>query len=117
MDHVFLEDLRHSRVPERIACFFVADARGRLSGVVPVGRLLGADRVASVASIMIRNVVSLPPGATVATAADALMRHDLLALPIVDEGSRLLYAFAIEGGGVELVSGRIAVVLGTIARP
>ena len=30
---------------------------------------------------------------------------------LVAEGGRLLYAFAIEGGGAELVSGRIAVVL------
>ena len=32
---------------------------------------------------------------------------------LVAQGSRLLYAFAIEGAGAELVSGRIAVVLAT----
>ena len=31
---------------------------------------------------------------------------------LVEEGGRLLYAFAVEGAGRELVSGRIAVVLG-----
>ncbi len=34
---------------------------------------------------------------------------------LVEEGGRLLYAFSIEGAGRELVSGRIAVVLGSVA--
>jgi magnesium transporter len=84
-----LEALRGRVLPERIVYFYVEDAEGRLVGVVPTRRLLAAGPEASLASIMVDRVVTLPATATLREASEAFLRHRLLALPVVDEAGRL----------------------------
>jgi magnesium transporter len=84
-----LEALRGRVLPEKIVYFYVADAAGRLVGVVPTRRLLSADPGATLASIMVDRVVSLPATATLRDAVEALLQRRLLALPVVDGEGRL----------------------------
>ncbi len=87
---VALAALRGTILPERIVYFYVEDEAGRLAGVVPTRRLLAADTETRVAEVMLRRLVTLPETATLRDAAEAFLRHRLLALPVVNDEGRLL---------------------------
>ena len=79
-----LQALRARVLPEKIVYFYVEAADGRLVGVVPTRRLLAADAEATIGSIMVGRVVTLPATATLRDATEAFLKHRLLALPVVD---------------------------------
>lgn len=81
--------LRSQSLGERIVYFYVIDDDRRLVGVVPTRRLLMTDPRAPIASIMVADVISVPASATVRDASEILLRHKLLALPVLDAGRRL----------------------------
>lgn len=83
-----LEKLRADTVAEKIVYFYVVAEDERLTGVVPTRRLLMSDPGATVASIMVRNVVTIPAEATVLDACEAFSVHRYLAFPVVDENDR-----------------------------
>lgn len=101
-----LASLRGAILPERIVYFYVEDASGRLTGVVPTRRLLGAALDATVGSCMIDRVVSLPDTATLGDASEVFLSHRLLALPVVDGQGRLLGTIDISTFSDDLVAGR-----------
>ena len=84
-----LEFLRSQALGERIVYFYVVDADGTLTGVVPTRRLLMAPLGARVADIMVRDVVALPASVTLRDASDMVVKYRLLALPVVDGAGRL----------------------------
>lgn len=84
-----LAALRGSVLPEKIVYFYVEGADGRLVGVVPTRRLLGAEPSATLASIMVDRLVTLPDTATLRDAAEVFLARRLLALPVVDGDGRL----------------------------
>ena len=84
-----LQALRGRVLPEKIVYFYVEDAEGRLIGVVPTRRLLAADAEATIGSIMVDRVVTLPATATLRDATEAFLKHRLLALPVTDAAGRL----------------------------
>jgi magnesium transporter len=84
-----LAALRGRVLPEKIVYFYVEGEDGRLAGVVPTRRLLAAAPGATLASIMVERVVALPADATLRDAAEAFLKHRLLALPVVDADGRL----------------------------
>jgi magnesium transporter len=88
--HEALTFLRSQPLGERIVYFYVVDEGGKLVGVVPTRRLLMADADAVVASLMVRDVVTLTAGATVKEASEMFLKHRLLAFPTVDEAGRVL---------------------------
>jgi magnesium transporter len=74
----------------------VVDDQMRLQGVVPTRRLLLSPADATVASIMIREVVSIPSEATVLEACEFFTMYRLLAFPVVEAGRRLIGTVDIE---------------------
>ena len=84
-----LEFLRAQSIGERIVYFYVVDAGRALVGVVPTRRLLMAPLDARVADIMVKEVLALPASATLRDASDMVVKHRLLALPVVDAAGRL----------------------------
>jgi CBS domain-containing protein len=72
----------------------VLDAEGNLVGIVSEGDLLrarvgtgheGAHPVTLVADVMTRSVVMLPPEADLSEVAEAMLRHNVHSVPIVDD--------------------------------
>lgn len=76
-------------IVEQIIYFYVVDQDGRISGVVPVRRLLTAELHEKIADIMLQKVVTLPETASVLTACEFFLLHKFLALPVVDDEKRL----------------------------
>ena len=80
-----------ARQPEgRIIYFYVADAAGRLIGVVPTRRLLLSPRDRPLTDIMVKQVIVIPQSATVLEACEFFVLHKLLAFPIVDDDRRMI---------------------------
>lgn len=82
---------QHARgLEEREVYHYVVDDLRRLVGVVPLARLLLAEAGEVVDALMEREVACVAGRATLHEAREALARHRLLALPVVDEAGRLL---------------------------
>ncbi|MDP6540509.1 MAG: CBS domain-containing protein [Planctomycetota bacterium] len=90
-----LEDLRSRRIDHRIVYVYVLDAGGRLAGVLPIRTLLLAQGEERVDRLMQRRVVSVPRSASMGNALALFASQRLLALPVVDEGGRLLGAIDV----------------------
>jgi magnesium transporter len=80
-----LSDLRVQQPQGRIIYFYVMDAADRLEGVVPTRRLLLSPPDATIADLMVRDVVTLPSTATVREACELFLAHRFLAFPVVHE--------------------------------
>lgn len=91
-----LETIRRSQTQGSIVYFYVLDRDDRLVGVLPTRSLLMAAPSDAVASIMDRNVVSIPSSATLLTACEFFAMHRFLSCPVVDEESRLLGAVDVD---------------------
>ena len=91
-----LDGLRRHPPQGRILYLYVLDDQNRLAGVVPTRRLLLGSAEQPVAEIMVRQVVALPARTTVLEACEFFIQHRLLALPVVDEGRRLLGVVDVE---------------------
>lgn len=81
--------IRRTGVGERIIYFYVVDDERRLAGIIPTRRLLSAPPSASVADIMIRDVIAITHHATVLEACEMFVQHKFLAFPIVDDNNRI----------------------------
>jgi magnesium transporter len=84
-----LEAIRTTGLEERIFYFYVVDADGRLSGVVPARKLLTESLDRLIGGVMIKRVMSLPEGATLLEACECFILHKFLAIPVVDSEKRL----------------------------
>ena len=82
--------LRGRQLGERIVYFYVVDDDGCLLGVVPTRRLLMARLDTTVGDLMVRDVVTIDERATLHDASEMMLQHRFLALPVVDDGSRLV---------------------------
>jgi magnesium transporter len=85
------------RTRETVYSVFLIDDDGTLAAMVSLRRLITADP-ASPAIDLARNrsPVSVPPEADREVVADLIRRHDLLALPVVDEANHLLGIVTID---------------------
>ena len=81
---------------EHIHYFYVVDAGQRLVGVLPLRALIVARPDQPIAEVMIRDVISIFAHDEVETVAAALIKYDLLALPVVDEGGHLLGVITVD---------------------
>ena len=84
-----LEAIRATGLEERIFYFYVVDAEGRLSGVVPARKLLTEPLEQLIEEVMIRRTLSLPETATLLEACECFILHKFLAIPVVDAQKRL----------------------------
>jgi CBS domain-containing protein len=69
---------------------YITDEEGVLTGVLSLFNLLIARPEASLAEFMDRGVVSVPLRATQDEVARAVAKYNLMAIPVVDEGGRLV---------------------------
>ena len=85
-----VERLRAEPGADAISYFYAVGEGDRLEGVVPARNLIVGRADQLIGEVMVREVVTLPEGATVADACRAFTEHRLLAIPVVDSGRRLL---------------------------
>lgn len=85
-----LEALRCRQVDAKVIYFYVVDAEHRLVGVISTRNLLLSEPNRLVGEVMEREVVSIAASASLQEAVGKFATHRLLALPVVDEGNRLL---------------------------
>jgi len=81
---------------ESIYYLFVADAAGRLRGVVSLRGLVVAPPEALIEEIMNPDVISVGQNADQEEVARLMSRYDLLALPVVDESDVLLGVVTVD---------------------
>ncbi len=79
-----------ARGKAELTYIYVIDAGDRLLGVVDSKALLLADDGVHLREIMSKNVVTLKPGSTLKTASELFARYLFRALPVVDEGGKIL---------------------------
>ena len=75
---------------EAIHSIYLIKSEMVLSGVVPLGRLLVADRNAPLSSLAADAVISVPFHADKKTVISMFHKYNLLTLPVVDDNDRLL---------------------------
>lgn len=75
---------------EMVYYVYVLGPERRLDGVVSLRELLVADPALTLREIMERDLVTVPPDLDQEEVAQVVARHDLLAVPVVDEQRRLL---------------------------
>jgi magnesium transporter len=86
-----VEELRNFSGPiETIHSIFLVASNLVLTGVLTLGRLLVADRMASLNSLVTNSVISVPFHADEKTVINLFHKYNLLALPVVDDNNRLL---------------------------
>ncbi|MEZ0258682.1 MAG: magnesium transporter [Chthoniobacter sp.] len=79
-----LAEIRQHGIGERIVYFYVADADGRLVGVLPTRRLLSAPPESKLEELMMRRVVAIPETATLLEACELFVLYKFFAIPVVD---------------------------------
>lgn len=80
-----IDRLRQVDLSERIVYLYVTDADEQLVGVVPVRRLLGSGTDTQLNEVMIKKVITISPETTMEQAGAVLLKHKLLAVPVVNE--------------------------------
>ena len=79
-----LRVIRERGIGEKIIYFYVADADGRLAGVLPTRRLLLGQPDQRIADLMVRRVVAIPQQATLLEACELFVLYKFFAFPVVD---------------------------------
>ena len=85
-----IEQLRESDIEEEYYYIYVLDREGVLIGVVPLRRLLTAQRGTPIREIMERKVVKSRVDTDQEEVAGLVRKYDLPALPVVDAEGRLV---------------------------
>jgi magnesium transporter len=86
-----IEALKNFSGPlETIHSIYLIAANLVLTGVVPLGHLLVADRNATLDSLVAEAVISVPFHADEKTVINMFHKYNLLTLPVVDDNDRLL---------------------------
>ncbi|MHB8914558.1 MAG: magnesium transporter [Thiobacillus sp.] len=94
---VTLRYLRRLRdLPDQLDKLFVVDQSEALIGVLPIKRLLTSDPEASVAAVMVEDMVIFRPEDEATDAAQAFERYDLVMAPVVDNQGRLIGRLTID---------------------
>ena len=94
---VCLRYLRRLReLPDQLDKLFVVDQHEALIGVLPIKRLLTSDPEASVAAVMVEDMVIFRPEDEATDAAQAFERYDLVMAPVVDNQGRLIGRLTID---------------------
>ena len=83
-------------LPDQLDKLFVVNHSEALIGVLPIKRLLTADPEASVAAVMVEDMVIFRPEDEATDAAQAFERYDLVMAPVVDNQGRLIGRLTID---------------------
>ena len=87
---------RLNDLPDQLDKLFVVDQHEALIGVLPIKRLLTSDPEASVAAVMVEDMVIFRPEDEATDAAQAFERYDLVMAPVVDNRGRLIGRLTID---------------------
>ena len=94
---VCLRYLRRLRdLPDQLDKLFVVNQHEALIGVLPIKRLLTSDPEASVAAVMVEDMVIFRPEDEATDAAQAFERYDLVMAPVVDNQGRLIGRLTVD---------------------
>jgi len=85
-----LAAIREHGIGERIIYFYVADAEGRLAGVLPTRRLLSASPEVKLGELMVRRVVTVPESASLLDALELFVLYKFFAFPIIDRERKVV---------------------------
>jgi magnesium transporter len=81
---------------EEVYHLFVVDGAGRLCGIISLRQLIVAEPDAPLHTIMDPEVISVQAGTDQEECARIMTRYDLLALPVVDGGGKLLGVVTVD---------------------
>jgi magnesium transporter len=81
---------------EAILYLYVVDELQRLTGVVPIRRLVTAQPETPVRDLAIREMLSTPPDADQEEVAQLVARYDLLAIPVTDIDGTMLGVITVD---------------------
>ena len=81
---------------DAILYLYVVDELRRLTGVVPIRRLVAAHPDTPVADIAIREMLSTPPDVDQEEVAQLVARYDLLAIPVTDVDGTMLGVITVD---------------------
>lgn len=87
---------RRAREVKDVHTVFAVDSEGRLVGSLPVSRLILAPAEARVATVMDREVLSVPASMDQEEVASLFKRYDLITLPVTAPDGRLLGRITID---------------------
>jgi len=81
---------------DAVLYLYVVDERKRLTGVVPIRRLVTARSDTPVRDLAIREMISTPPDADQEEVARLVARYDLLAIPVTDVDGTMLGLITVD---------------------
>ncbi len=81
---------------DAILYLYVVDELQRLTGVVPIRRLVTAQPETPVRELAIREMLSTPPDADQEEVAQLVARYDLLAIPVTDVDGTMLGVITVD---------------------
>lgn len=87
---------RLKELPGQTDKLFVVDQDGRLTGVLPLKRLLVSDPERQVGEVMAGDPVTFNPDEDAYDAAQAFERYDLVSAPVVDKSGKLIGRLTID---------------------
>ncbi len=85
-----LELIRSSKLTGNIFYCYVTDKEGKLAGVVPIRRLITAQKETKISGIMVRNPIRLTADSSADTALEFFLFYKFIAFPVVDEHGKLV---------------------------
>ncbi len=93
-----IDSLRAAQVDasDAILYLYVVDELQRLTGVVPIRRLVMAQPETPVRELAIREMLSTPPDADQEEVAQLVARYDLLAIPVTDVDGTMLGVITVD---------------------
>lgn len=93
-----IDSLRASRADagDAILYLYMVDELQRLTGVVPIRRLVMAQPDTPVGELAIREMLSTPPDADQEEVAQLVARYDLLAIPVTDVDGTMLGVITVD---------------------
>jgi magnesium transporter len=81
---------------QEVLYLYVVDELRRLTGVVPIRRLVAAQPDRPVKDLAIREMLSTPPDADQEDVAQLVARYDLLAIPVTDVDGTMLGVITVD---------------------
>ena len=93
-----IDSLRAARfdASDAVLYLYVVDELQRLTGVVPIRRLVTAQPDTPVRELAIREMLSTPPDADQEEVAQLVARYDLLAIPVTDVDGTMLGVITVD---------------------
>jgi magnesium transporter len=84
------ELMRNSKLSGNIFYCYVRNSEGKLTGIIPLRKLLTSPKGAKVSDIMMRNPIKLSRQSSLDTALEYFLMYKFLAFPVVDEQGKLI---------------------------